>query len=59
LQRQPRVKRDPIRPEELPGLTQAITAAGDVRILPFMGFEGENGFSGVDGFFIARLRVRN
>ena len=58
LQRYPQLKRDPIRPEEIAGLTQALTTEGDVRILPFMGSEGVTGFSGVDGFFIARLRVR-
>ena len=59
LQRYPQLKRDPIRPEEMAGLAQALTAEGDARILPFMGIEGDAGFSGVDGFFIARLRVRN
>ena len=55
LHRNPQLTRDPIRPEEMAGLTDAITDAGDARILPFMGSEG---FSGVDGFFIARLRLR-
>ena len=46
------VTRDPIRAEELPGLSQAITKDGDVRTLP--SHWAERG--GLDGFFIARLR---
>jgi 16S rRNA (cytosine967-C5)-methyltransferase len=43
---------DPVRPEELPGLTEAISANGTVRTRP--DFWPELG--GLDGFFIARFR---
>jgi 16S rRNA (cytosine967-C5)-methyltransferase len=45
------VKRDPVRPEEIGGLTEAITDAGEVRTLPF--HLGDRG--GLDGFFAVRL----
>jgi 16S rRNA (cytosine967-C5)-methyltransferase len=43
----------PIRPDELPGLAEAITPKGDVRTLPSMWPDR----GGLDGFYIARLRV--
>jgi len=44
--------RAPLRPEEIPGLPEAATPAGDLRTLPsFWPAEG-----GMDGFFAARLR---
>ena len=59
LQRHSHLRRDPIRSEDMTGLAEAITQQGDVRLLPFMGLSDDAGFSGVDGFFIARLRVKN
>jgi 16S rRNA (cytosine967-C5)-methyltransferase len=53
LEREPRVERVPVRPDELPGLAEAITPAGDVRTLPSMWPER----GGLDGFYIARLRT--
>lgn len=45
------VRRVPVRAEEVGGLPELITAAGDLRTLPFhLGREG-----GMDGFFAARL----
>jgi len=44
---------DPIAPAELPGLEPAILANGTVRTLPSMWAER----GGIDGFFIARLRL--
>jgi 16S rRNA (cytosine967-C5)-methyltransferase len=58
LDRHPALMRDPIRPEEIGGLSQALTPLGEARLLPFLTFDGENALSGVDGFFIARLRLR-
>ena len=58
LKRHPALRRDPIRREEMGGLSAALTPLGEARILPFMAFEGENARSGVDGFFIARLGLR-
>ncbi|MCX7930934.1 MAG: RsmB/NOP family class I SAM-dependent RNA methyltransferase [Rhodovarius sp.] len=43
---------DPIRPEELPGLAEAIAPQGWVRTLPDMWAE----WGGLDGFFILRAR---
>ncbi len=53
LARDKRLQRVPVQPEELPGLTDAITEAGDVRTLPSMWSER----GGIDGFYIARLRI--
>ena len=53
LGREPRIKRVPVRAEELPGLAEAVTPAGDVRTLPSMWAER----GGLDGFYIARLRA--
>ena len=46
-----RLQRRPVTADELPGLTEALTAEGDVRTLPSMWAER----GGVDGFYIARL----
>ncbi|MDE0201804.1 MAG: MFS transporter [Rhodospirillaceae bacterium] len=42
----------PARENELPGLTEAVTAAGDLRTLPCHWAE----HGGMDGFYAARLR---
>jgi 16S rRNA (cytosine967-C5)-methyltransferase len=51
LARRPNLRRVPVQPEELPGLAEAITPAGDVRTLPSMWAER----GGIDGFYVARL----
>jgi 16S rRNA (cytosine967-C5)-methyltransferase len=51
LARRSQLKRVPVQPEELPGLVEAITPAGDVRTLPSMWAER----GGIDGFYVARL----
>lgn len=51
LAREPRLKRVPVQPVELPGLANAATKDGDVRTLPSMWPER----GGLDGFYIARL----
>jgi 16S rRNA (cytosine967-C5)-methyltransferase len=43
---------DPVTPADLPGLPEAVTAAGCMRTLPSMMADG----GGIDGFFAARLR---
>lgn len=53
LARERQLKRVPIRPEEVPGLAEAITPAGDLRTLPSMWPDR----GGLDGFYIARLKV--
>lgn len=44
--------RAPVRPEEVPGLDAALTAAGDLQTTPALWPER----GGLDGFFIARMR---
>jgi 16S rRNA (cytosine967-C5)-methyltransferase len=44
---------DPIRPEELPGLPEAVTQAGHLRTRPDLWPER----GGMDGFFAARFRA--
>jgi 16S rRNA (cytosine967-C5)-methyltransferase len=52
LGRHPDFSRVPVSADEIGGLAQAITVAGDLRTLPsFLGAEG-----GMDGFYAARLR---
>lgn len=51
LARDKSLQRVPVQPAELPGLADAVTAAGDVRTLPSMWA----GRGGLDGFYIARL----
>ncbi|MCK8782854.1 rRNA cytosine-C5-methylase [Roseomonas sp. NAR14] len=46
------LRHDPFRPEELPGLPEALTGAGTLRTRP--DFWSEHG--GMDGFFAARFR---
>jgi 16S rRNA (cytosine967-C5)-methyltransferase len=53
LARAPQLKRVPVRPEETPGLAEAITPAGDVRTLPSMWADR----GGLDGFYIVRLTI--
>lgn len=50
----PELTLDPVRPEELPGLEQAVTPAGLVRTHP--GMAPANAEGGMDGFFVARFR---
>lgn len=50
----PAFERAPISADEVGGVREAITAAGDLRTLPSMFAE----FGGCDGFFAARLRKR-
>ena len=45
---------DPVRPEEVPGLAEAITPRGTLRTRP--DFWAEHG--GMDGFFVARFVKR-
>ncbi|MDP3162874.1 MAG: transcription antitermination factor NusB [Reyranella sp.] len=53
LAREPRLRRVPVQPAELPGLDGALTKDGDVRTLPSMWPER----GGLDGFYIARLSL--
>lgn len=57
LARNPRVRIEPVTPDEIPGLEDAIDDAGCVRTLPFHLPADDPRMAGVDGFFTARLRV--
>ena len=54
--------RDPIAPHEVAGLAHCLTSNGELRTLPCTAFEVSgaadrmSAISGMDGFFIARLR---
>lgn len=51
LARNPDMRRKPVMPEEIGGMTDLITVLGDVRVLPFhLAAHG-----GMDGFYVARL----
>jgi len=49
------VRRSPVAPEEIGGLSECVTLLGDLRTLPcHLWGEGPRR-SGLDGFFAARL----
>ncbi len=58
LRRHPDVSRIPIAAEEIGGLTECVTALGDLRTLPCQLPADTPRQSGLDGFYAARL-VRN
>jgi 16S rRNA (cytosine967-C5)-methyltransferase len=58
LRRNPDVRRTPIEASEIGGLTECITPLGDIRTLPSHLPAATPRQSGLDGFFIARLRRR-
>ncbi|WP_350335697.1 RsmB/NOP family class I SAM-dependent RNA methyltransferase [Coralliovum pocilloporae] len=59
LRQQAGMELDPIRPVELPGLEECVTEEGYVRALPFhYAHEEDPRLSGMDGFFVARLRKK-
>lgn len=51
------VRVEPVTPDELPGLTDAIDGSGCVRTLPCHLPDADPRLAGLDGFFAARLRV--
>lgn len=55
LERRPGWHRKPIEAAELGGLTECLTARGELRTLPFHLAHAEPRLSGLDGFFAARL----
>jgi 16S rRNA (cytosine967-C5)-methyltransferase len=58
LRRNPDVRRLPIAPDEIGGLTECLTPAGDLRTLPSCLWTDNPRRSGLDGFFAARLVKR-
>jgi 16S rRNA (cytosine967-C5)-methyltransferase len=55
LARNPRLRRRPILPEEVNGLTEFLTPDGDLRTLPCQLPDPDPRLSGLDGFYAARL----
>lgn len=55
LASEPQMKRKRVEPGELAGLSELITADGDVRTLPCHLPHADPKFSGLDGFYAARL----
>ena len=58
LRRNPDVRRVPILAAEIGGLDACVNPAGELRALPCHLPGGEPRFSGLDGFFAARLQRR-
>jgi 16S rRNA (cytosine967-C5)-methyltransferase len=56
LERDPRVRRSPISAAEVGGLPEFVTAAGDLRTLPFHLPDPDPRMAGLDGFYAARLQ---
>ncbi len=55
LRRNPDVRRSPIDPQEIGGLGECLTPAGELRTLPCQLWGDDPRRSGLDGFFAARL----
>jgi 16S rRNA (cytosine967-C5)-methyltransferase len=55
LRRNPDARRLPVAAEEIGGLTECLTASGDLRTLPCHLWGDNPRRSGLDGFFAARL----
>jgi 16S rRNA (cytosine967-C5)-methyltransferase len=55
LRRDATLRRDPVRPGEIGGLTEAISPKGDLRTLPCHWAER----GGIDGFYAARLAKKS
>ena len=55
LRRNPDVRRLPVAAEEIGGLSECLTPAGDLRTLPCHLWSDNPRRSGLDGFFAARL----
>ena len=58
LRRNPDVRRSPIGSQEIGGMAQCLTPAGDLRTLPCHLWGEDPRRSGLDGFFAARLVKR-
>jgi 16S rRNA (cytosine967-C5)-methyltransferase len=55
LAREPAVRRNPVRPDEIAGIAEFVSPEGDLRTLPSHWSSPEPRLSGHDGFFAARL----
>ena len=54
-QREQGLQRKPIARDEVPGIAEFLTSAGDLRTLPSQWSDSDPRMSGLDGFFAARL----
>ncbi len=52
------IERLPIEAKEIGGRADWLTKAGDVRLLPFFSPFKDDEWTGMDGFFISRLRLK-
>lgn len=59
LRRNPDVRRLPVAADEIGGLSECLTEAGDLRTLPCHLTARTSRLSGLDGFFAARLQRLN
>ena len=59
LSRNPSFERQAVVAADVGGLAEVVTAIGDVRTLPSQLAHSEPGYSGIDGFYIARLVRRD
>lgn len=59
LQRDPRWRRRPVRPDEVSGKAEFINHDGDLRTLPCYLADSDSRFAGLDGFYAARLERVN
>ena len=55
LDRHPDLRRSPIRPEEVAGLSELLTPDGDLRTLPCHLPDPDLRMAGLDGFYAARM----
>ena len=55
LAREAGLRRRPIAPDEIPGISEFINPAGDLRTLPATWDDPDPRMAGLDGFFAARL----
>jgi 16S rRNA (cytosine967-C5)-methyltransferase len=55
LAREPTLRRLPIAPDEIGGISEFVNATGDLRTLPSHWNDSDPRMSGLDGFFAARL----
>jgi 16S rRNA (cytosine967-C5)-methyltransferase len=55
LQRHPEYRREPARGDEVGGFAEAITPAGDLRVLPFHLAHPQPRLAGADGFYVCRM----
>jgi 16S rRNA (cytosine967-C5)-methyltransferase len=58
LTRNRQIDRLPIRADEIEGIAEFVTPAGDLRTFPFQWPASEPRMAGLDGFYAARLRRR-